>query len=138
MAPAPWIFKKRGQMRTIVKLAVILQTIVVIPLFGRDCSVSKPFQVSSPQALAGVLQVPNHIPLPGIQVELLSGTKVIQRLRTNNQGKYDFGMVHAGGYRIHVEYSGGAFCAPRVSCTRQRCIVDPVLRLNPKDIVKIQ
>ncbi len=26
----------------------------------------------------------------------------------------------------------------RVSCTRQRCIVDPVLRLNPKDTVKVQ
>jgi len=125
-------------MRSIIKLTVILQIIVAIPLFGTDCSVSKPFHLSSAQALAGVLQDPNHIPLPGIQVELLSGTKVIQRLRTNNQGKYDFGKVHAGEYRIHVEYSGGAFCAPRVNCTRQQCIVDPVLKLNPKGTVKVQ
>jgi hypothetical protein len=117
---------------------VLLEIIFVIQAAATDCSVSKEFRIKHPQVLAGVLQDPNDATLPGIGLELLSGGKVVQHLRTNNQGAYDFGMVPAGKYRIHVEYSDNAFCAPKVQCGDQGCRLDSKMTINPKKEVLVR
>lgn len=119
-------------------VAVIFQVAIAVPSVAGDCSLSKPFHLRSPQVLAGTFQDPTHAPLPGIKVELLSGTKVLQNLRTNNQGAYDFGTVSAGRYRIRVRYSDNAFCAPEVRCSGQTCTIGSTLTLNPKGTIIVR
>jgi hypothetical protein len=123
-------------MRTALLSTLMLLGIVISTQAG-DCTVSKEFQIKHSQTLAGVLQDPAGAPLPGIEIELLSGKNVIQHLRTNNQGAYDFGEVPAGKYRIRVQYGGSPFCAPKVQCGREGCSLKPRLRLNPKNTVTV-
>jgi len=121
-----------------VLTVVLLEMIFVAGVSAVDCSVSKEFHIKHPQVLAGVLQDPNSATLPGIGLQLLSGVNVIQHLRTNNQGAYDFGMVSAGKYRLQVQYGDNPFCAPKVKCGNQGCRLDPRLTINPKKEVLIR
>ncbi len=111
---------------------LLLGIIFVVQAAGVDCSVSKEFHIKHPQVLAGILQDQNDVPLPGVGLEILSGVRVVQSLRTNNHGAYDFGKVPAGKYRIHVQYSDNAFCAPKVQCGNRGCRLDTKLTINPK------
>jgi hypothetical protein len=88
-----------------------------------------------PQVVAGTLQDPNGTPLPGIGIQLLSGKKIVQDLRTTNQGAYDFGQVPPGKYRIRIHYGDDPFCAPAVTCTAKRCTLNPRLKVNPKSTI---
>ena len=105
--------------------------------WSRDCSVSKEFELKHPQTLAGVLLDPNMTPLPGLGIQLLSGKKIVQELRTNNKGEYDLGQVLPGKYRLRIHYGEGQFCAPEVQCGTKRCILDPKLTINPKNLITV-
>ena len=122
-------------MRTVFTLAMILLS--VLSASAQDCTVSKEFRVKHAQVLAGVLHDPNGVTLPGIGLELRSGTKVIQDLRTGKEGSFDFGQVPAGKYRLHIQSPGDPFCAPRVRCGNAGCSFDPQVRLNLKNSIKI-
>jgi hypothetical protein len=104
---------------------------------AKDCSVSKEFQVTHSQALAGVLEDPAGATLSGIEIELLSGGKIVRRVRTNNQGTYDFNEVPAGKYNIHVLTGGDVLCAPKIECGKTGCHLNPKLTLNPKNMVQV-
>jgi hypothetical protein len=110
---------------------------ITISAQARDCSVSREFRLRHPQALAGAFEDPAGAVMSGIELELLSGKKVIRHLRTDNQGKYDFGEIPPGKYRVHVQYGGNALCAPKVKCGAEGCSLKPKLTLNPKDAVMV-
>jgi hypothetical protein len=117
-------------------IASALMTTVVVE--ARDCSTSKPFRLSKTQKLSGRFLDPSGAVIPGIEVDLLSGKKVVQRVRTDNQGTWDFGEVLSGNYRIRVQYSPkDAFCAPDIKCTGQECTINSVLEPNPKNMVHV-
>jgi hypothetical protein len=88
------------------------------------------------QILSGFLEDPAGATLPGIVVELLSGKRLVQSLRTNNRGAYDFGQIQPGKYRIRIRDRDG-FCAPKIRCAATGCIVNPRLRPNPKNMVMV-
>jgi hypothetical protein len=104
---------------------------------ARDCSVSKEFQIRHPQVLAGVLEDPVGAVLSGIELELRSGKKVVRHLRTDNLGRYDFGEVTPGKYRIRVHYGDNALCAPKVRCGTDKCNLEPRVAVNPKGMVMV-
>jgi hypothetical protein len=108
-------------------------------LNARDCSLSKEFEIKKAQEFAGVLQDETGAPLPGIELRLLSGKHVIQRLTTTNQGTYDFGQIAPGKYRFRVRYAGGAFCAPKVQCTEEKgCVIESRVAVSSNDAVLVQ
>jgi hypothetical protein len=111
--------------------------VITLAAHARDCSVSKEFQLRHPQGLAGVLEDPVGAALSGIELELLSAGKLVRHLRTDNQGRYDFGEVPAGKYRIHVQYGKSAFCAPEIQCGTDGCSLSPKLTPNPKNTVTV-
>jgi len=116
---------------------VIIGVAVLIGTFisgeATDCTVSKEFRIRKPQALSGVLQDPYGAPLSGMELDLLSGRKVIRRLSADNEGRYDFGQVSPGKYRIHLLYGNDPFCAPEVQCGSQGCTLQTKLAINPKN-----
>src|SRR5579872_280909 len=116
---------------------VLLGMILAVRSKARDCTVSKEFRLKRAQALAGVLQDPYGAPLSGMELELLSGTKIVHHARADNQGRYDFGDVPAGKYRIHIQYRGDPFCAPKAQCGAQGCSLQPKLMLNPKNVTRV-
>jgi Carboxypeptidase regulatory-like domain len=105
---------------------------------AKDCCTSKQFVVRHAQKLSGVFLDPDNQVLPGIRVQLLSGKRIVQDLRTNNQGEYDLGEVAAGAYQISIQYSHHALCAPEVRCSSKGCQILPKLRINPKDTVVVR
>jgi hypothetical protein len=119
-----------------LRCAVMLVA-VTISAQARDCSVSKEFRLRHPQALAGVFEDPAGAVMSGIELELLSGKIVIRHLRTDNQGKYDFGQIPSGKYRVHVQSGGNALCAPKVKCGTEGCTLKPKLTPNPKSAVTV-
>lgn len=106
-------------------------------ILGRDCSFSRELKIDRPQSLVGVLQDPGGAVLPGLAIELLQGKTVVQRLRTNNLGEYDFGQIQPGKYRIHIRDEGHPFCAPKVTCGRNGCTLEPKLKLYSKRTVVV-
>lgn len=123
-------------MKTAVLMLLILLWLPV-SVQARDCSISKEFQFNRPQVLAGVLQDPVGALLAGFELELFSGKKTIRRLRTSNDGEYDFGEVPVGHYRIRIRYGGNPFCAPQVVCSSEKCSL-PRLTLNSKSMVQVE
>jgi hypothetical protein len=105
---------------------------------AKDCSTSKEFRLNHRQKLSGMLVDPDGAALPGIKVKLLSNEKIGQVATTNNQGAYDFGEVPAGKYRIRIQYSDHAFCAPQIECNAKHCQILPKLRINPKQTVTVR
>jgi hypothetical protein len=105
--------------------------------YARNCSFSKEFRLQHPQVLSGALEDPAGLPLPGIELYLLSGKDIVQRLRTDNRGAYKFLEVPSGKYRIRVKTPSDTFCAPKVQCGTQGCVVRTRLRLNPKSLVTV-
>ena len=99
---------------------------------GSDCTTSKEFVVAKPQTLSGTLIDPVGEPVPGWSLELLSGDRVVQKLRTDNRGAYDFGSIPAGKYRLRMLSYG--FCAPKVHCKAGHCVLEPKLRLKDKGV----
>jgi len=94
-----------------------------------DCSVSREFQVAQPQVLSGVLKDQQGAVVNRLEMELLVGKRVFRKLRTSEDGAYDFGQIPSGRYRIRLRRSGG-FCAPDVECGIQGC--------TPKTYVRIK
>jgi carboxypeptidase family protein len=103
---------------------------------AKDCSTSKKFTLHHPQRLSGVFADPNGAYLPGIKIQLLSGRKVIHDIRTQNDGGYDLGDVPAGTYRIRIKHR--PFCAPKVQCERNECIIEQRLEINPEHTVTVR
>jgi len=124
-------------LRAALRCAVMLVVVMGVAR-ARDCSVSKEFQLRRPQVLAGVLEDPVGAVLPGIELELRSAKKVVRHLRTDNLGRYDFGEVNPGKYRIHVHYGDNALCAPKVRCGADKCSLDPRVTVNPKGMVMVE
>jgi hypothetical protein len=106
---------------------------------GQRLSTSTQFHLSKPQKLSGTFLDPSGAVIPGIEVQLVSGKKVVRRVRTDNQGTWDFGEVFSGNYRMRVQSSPkDAFCAPEVRCTAQECTINTVLKPNPKNMVLVE
>jgi hypothetical protein len=122
----------------ILKAAFIPLSLAMMasPVQARDCSKSKQFELVKPQVLSGSLQDPSGAVVPGIKLQLLSGKKVVRDLRTDNLGRYDFGEVAPGKYKIRVE--GKTLCAPRVRCKAGECRVNPILEPNPKSYITVE
>lgn len=108
--------------------ALLMSSLGVSSAWARDCHTSREFQLKQSQTLAGVLVDPVEATLPGISLELLSGHKVVRQLRTDNEGRYSFGDLPAGKYRIRIEKRG--FCAPKIKCTDKSCTIKPKLSLD--------
>jgi hypothetical protein len=70
-----------------------------------------------------------------VELELLSGKSAFRHLRTNNLGKYDFGEVPAGEYRIQVR--SNTLCAPKVRCREEECTVEQRVKVSSKDTVTV-
>lgn len=122
------------------KSALIASTLMMaIFAQAKDCSTSTPFHLSKTQKLSGTFRDPSGAVTPGIEVYLLSGKKVVQHLRTDDLGAYDFGEVPSGTYQIRVQYAPkNAFCAPEIRCTAEQCTISSTLKPNPKNMVYVQ
>jgi hypothetical protein len=124
-------------------MKVFLLAWAVIFTFGsianaRDCSLSKEFQIKKAQALAGVLLDPSGAVLSGIELQLLSGNRVVHHVATTNEGAYDFGSIAPGQYRIRVASRGGALCAPKVRCMEKGgCVIEPRVAISSKGAVRV-
>src|SRR5215471_12594122 len=89
--------------------------------WAKDCTVSKEFQLLHSQQLSAVLEDQMGAAISGYDLELIAGKRVIMRVETGNGGKYSFGEVAAGRYRIRVRHDGDPFCAPQVKCDQTNC-----------------
>jgi hypothetical protein len=118
-------------------LILLVALCLSVSVQARDCSISQEFQFNRPQILAGILQDPVGAVLSGFELELLSGKKTIRRLRTSTDGKYDFGEVPVGYYRIRIRYGGNPFCTPQIVCSSEKCSL-PRLTLNPRSMVQVE
>jgi carboxypeptidase family protein len=127
--------KRRPMLTT---LHCVLLVLFMAAASAGDCSTSKEFTLNHRQKLSGVLVDPNGADLPGIEVQLLTSKKIAQVLTTNSQGAYDFGEVPTGKYRISIQYSDHAFCAPQIQCNSKQCQILPKLRINPKQAVIVR
>jgi hypothetical protein len=112
--------------------ALVLIWMGSLPAYAGDCSTSKQFRLPKPQIIAGALKDEAGVALSGVEVDLLGSRTVIKKLRTDNDGHYDFGNTDVGTYRLRVEYSGKAFCAPEPRCGIEGCGFSEKLKLNPK------
>jgi hypothetical protein len=110
---------------------------VTVSAHARNCSTSKEFDLRRSQVLAGALEDPSGAVLSGIELELLSSKKVVRHLRTDDLGRYDFGLIPSGKYRIRVRYGDNAFCAPKVQCGNNGCNIEPKVAVNPKSAVMV-
>jgi len=98
---------------------------------------SKEFRLNRAQIVAGILQDPVGAELSGFDLELLTGGRIIRSLSTSNEGKYDFGEVPVGHYRIRIRHGGNPFCTPQVVCSSERCTL-PRLTLNSRSMVQVE
>ena len=123
-----------------LRSALIASTLMMaIFAQGKDCSTSKPFHLSKTQNLSGTFRDPSGALIPGIEVHLLSGNKVVRHVRTDNLGAYDFGEVPSGTYKIRVQYAPkDAFCAPEILCATEQCSINSTLKPNPKNMVYVE
>jgi hypothetical protein len=117
-------------MRAAFKYAIVLS--LAATSWSRSCSTSREFDLPHPQTLSGTFVDPAGAVLGGIDIQVLSGKKTVQELRTSTSGTYDFGTVPAGRYRIRIKYAGDGFCAPQIECSTSGCIIKPTLTINPK------
>lgn len=127
-------------LKAILRALLIASTLMTtIFVEARDCSTSKPLRLSKTQKLSGTFLDPSGAVIPGIEVHLLSGKKVVQRVRTDNHGTWNFGEVLSRNYRMRVQYSPkDAFCAPDIRCTAQECTINSVLEPNPKNMIQVE
>ncbi len=95
-----------------------------------DCSLSKEFRITRTQTLNGTLEDPFPLPIPGLQLELLNSGKVVRQTRTSDNGKFDFGELPTGKYKMRVVSM--QFCAPKIDCHSGLCLVVGRLRINEK------
>lgn len=114
---------------------VLLLIAVASSALARDCSVSREFRITNPQALSGTLEDPNGSVLSGFNLELLSGKDIFRQLRTDNNGEYDFGVVPLGRYRVRIRHDD-VFCVPKILRGPQKCTL-PRLILNSKKMVQV-
>jgi hypothetical protein len=98
-----------------IRWALIALIAIASSAHAKNCSISKTFEIAHSQVLSGVLEDPTGATLSGVELQLLSGNEVVRRLRTSNQGEYDFGEVISGKYRIRLECGGNALCPLRYS-----------------------
>jgi hypothetical protein len=105
--------------------------------YAGDCSISKKFRLNTPQVLSGVLLDPAGAVLQGVAIELRSGKTTFRRLKIDEAGRYDFGEVPAGEYRVRAEHGDHDFCAPKVKCGKEGCVLEPRLEINPKNTVTV-
>ena len=117
-------------------LWAVLLSVAAVSAQASDCSLSKEFRIDKAQAVTGVLEDPQGAALGGFELRLLSGKKTIRHLKTTVEGKYDFGEIPAGHYRIQVRHGDNLFCMPKVICSQERCTL-PRLTLNPKSMVEV-
>jgi len=108
-------------------LCLLLLITVFVEAKERDCSVSRTFKIAQPQVLSGVLRDESGAVLNRLEMELLVGKKVFRKLRTGEEGTYDFGEIPSGIYKLRVQPARG-FCAPDVECGAGRCTFRPYLR----------
>lgn len=129
------LYRERRMRLGVLSILLVLWTAIFAP--ARDCSTSKEFEIKKAQALAGEFQDQQGAVLSGLDLELLSGKKIVQHLRSSNEGKYDFGEVPPGRYKLRVRYGGDVFCAPKVSCGAEGCRLAPRLAINSKNLTMV-
>ncbi len=123
-------------MKTFSLFVVLI--LVVAHAYGRTCALSKEFHVGRPQVLSGIFKDSTQLPLPGLEVELLSSGKIVQQLATDNAGHYNFGTVGPGKYRIRIKHGNDDFCAPKIKCNQQGCKIGTEVVVNPKNEITVQ
>jgi hypothetical protein len=123
--------------RSLFYAVMFVMMVSVFPAEAKDCSVSKEFQLRHPQELSGTLQDISGAPLPDLELQLLAGRRIIHDIRADNQGRYDFGRVAAGKYRVRIRYGGNPFCAPDVQCSEQGCTLGSRLEINPSEAILV-
>ena len=101
---------------------------------AKNCTLSNEFQINRSQVMAGVLEDPFPLPLPGFKLELVAGRGIKAKAVTVKNGEYSLGEVPAGHYRIHLRRSGNPFCAPTVECNHAGSSIQRQVKLNPKNI----
>ena len=116
-------------------LSLMLTVTLTAAASARDCSISKKFRLNHSQPLSGMLQDETGAPLSGLNLDLVSGRNMFRHIRTDKAGRYDFGEVPIGEYRLHVKYDH-AFCAPKVQCSKE-CMIDSRLKVNSKNSVTV-
>ncbi len=127
---------RETRMRAALTIAIFLLGLSSVGE-AKDCTVSAEFRLKQAQVFAGILKDPNDAVLSGIELDLLSGSRVVQHVRTTNEGSYDFGRVAAGKYRIHIKRADDPFCAPVVECGSKKCEIHPKLKLNPRKTIVV-
>lgn len=105
---------------------------------NKDCTFPREFVVKRAQVFTGEIRDPNGVTLPGIDLELRSGASVMKDLKTSVSGRFDFGLVPPGMYRLHIRSAGDPLCAPEVQCGRSGCRVVAKLGRNPATSVTIK
>ena|SRR5882724_1608894 len=110
---------------------VLLTT--TLPALASDCSISKTFRLQRAQQLTGSFHDPTGAILSGLQIELSTQQSKLRSLTTDNLGKYDFGEIPPGEYKVRVVHGNNDFCAPTVRCKADGCRFEPRLKLNPKN-----
>ena len=102
---------------------------------ARNCKYSNKFTLNHPQAIAGSIEDPSGAVIQEMKMYLLSGKQVIRSVSTDSLGRYDFGMVPVGKYRLRIQDKGDWFCAPAVVCRTSTCNIAPMARANPNKVI---
>ena len=95
-------------------------------------------QLSNPTHLFGVLADPSGAPFKRSKVELrrwISATdqSSLKMVETDDNGRFDIGMIEAGRYRFLPSASGGFRQPESLSCPETECRVELVLQVNDTD-----
>jgi hypothetical protein len=108
-------------------------TLTVVCMF--ECGPPKEtgFKADREVRFAGQLLDSTGTVLPGIEL-VLGCSESQRRIRTDNLGNYDFGVIGPGDCRVGI--ASPYWLPPKVKCDQSRCWVDS-LRLNPKGNVTV-
>src|SRR5206468_4460161 len=88
-----------------------------------DCAMSKPFEVRQEQTLTGELRDLMGAVAPGMHNALISEKSKVKYVTTDDSGRYDFGTIAPGTYRIRMKDAGHGYCALEVNCESGSCKV---------------
>lgn len=100
---------------------------------AKNHPVSNTFAIDQPKTFAGTLTDQTGADIANESFELLDErNKVINAVVTGPDGKYDFGILQPGRYRVRLKNKGERgkldweWCAPVVECSESSCRLLPV------------
>lgn len=124
---------KRLRVVTHTHLLLIVIVGLSVTASAADCTVSKPFKVTRPQQLSGILRDESGAVIANARLELLADDKVAYKALTTSVGAYVFAQVQPGTYTVRVRYGNAdnaPFCAPAAKCNKHRCMLSQRVKLN--------